>query len=42
MLPHLSSLRRVHVDLTGAYVWGSQRSMSENADGLKPVRTTPR
>jgi hypothetical protein len=38
---HPSPLRRVPVDLTGAYVWGSQQSMSENIDGPKPPRATP-
>jgi len=41
LLAHLSPLGWEHVNLTGDYVWGIQQSMSENTDGLRPLRATP-
>src|ERR1700674_3167488 len=40
LLAHLSPLGWEHVNLTGDYVWGGQQSMSENTDGLRPLRTS--
>ena len=40
-LAHLSPLGWEHVNLTGDYVWGASRSMSENHDGLRPLRAAP-
>ncbi len=39
MLAHLSPLGWEHVNLTGDYVWGVEQSLSENIDGLRPLRT---
>ena len=41
LLAHLSPLGWEHVNLTGDYVWDSARSMSENVDGLRPLRPVP-
>jgi TnpA family transposase len=41
LLAHLSPLGWEHVNLTGDYVWGSQDSVSENTDGLRPLRILP-
>lgn len=41
LLVHLSPLGWEHVNLTGDYVWGTPRSMSENIDGLRPLRPVP-
>jgi hypothetical protein len=30
-----------HVNLTGDYVWSVQQNMSENTDGLRPLRAAP-
>ena len=38
LLAHFSPLRWEHVNLTGDYVWGAERSVSENNDGLRPLR----
>ena len=38
LLAHLSPLGWEHVNLTGDYVWGVERSLSENIDGLRPLR----
>ncbi len=38
-LAHLSPLGWEHVNLTGDYVWGVEQSLSENIDGLRPLRT---
>jgi len=38
LLAHLSPLGWEHVNLTGDYVWGVERSLSENVDGLRPLR----
>ena len=29
------------MNLTGDYVWASNRTVSENHDGLKPLRAVP-
>ena len=39
MLAHLSPLGWEHVNLTGDCVWGVEQSLSENIDGLRPLRT---
>ena len=39
LLAHLSPLGWEHVNLTGDYVWGAERAMSENDAGLRPLRT---
>ena len=41
LLAHLSPLGWEHVNLTGDYVWGTQQSVSETTDGLRPLRATP-
>jgi TnpA family transposase len=41
LLAHLSPLGWEHVNLTGDYVWGAQSSVSENADGLRALRSPP-
>jgi TnpA family transposase len=41
LLAHLSPLGWEHVNLTGDYVWGAQSSVSENSDGLRPLRMLP-
>jgi TnpA family transposase len=41
LLAHLSPLGWEHVNLTGDYVWAGQQSMSENTDGLRPLRMAP-
>src|SRR5208283_5088938 len=41
LLAHLSPLGWEHVNLTGDYVWGPEQSVSENTDGLRPLRTRP-
>ena len=38
LLAHLSPLGWEHVNLTGDYVWGVEQSLSENNDGLRPLR----
>jgi len=37
----LSPLGWEHINLTGDYVWSGQPSVSENTDGLRPVRAAP-
>ena len=39
LLAHLSPLGWEHINLTGDYVWGIPQPMSENLDGLRPLRT---
>ena len=39
LLAHLSPLGWEHINLTGDYVWGVEHSVSENNDGLRPLRT---
>ena len=41
LLAHLSPLGWEHVNLTGDYVWGAPHGMSENTDGLGPLRILP-
>jgi hypothetical protein len=41
LLAHLSPLGWAHINLTGDYVWGVPQEMSENADGLRPLRAAP-
>ena len=41
LLAHLSPLGWEHVNLTGDYVWRARQSMSENTDGLRPLRPAP-
>ena len=41
LLAHLSPLGWEHVNLTGDYVWGAAHGISENTDGLRPLRATP-
>ena len=40
LLAHLSPLGWEHVNLTGDYIWSTER-VSENADGMRPLRTAP-
>jgi TnpA family transposase len=40
LLGHLSPLGWEHVNLTGDYIWAAQQ-MSENVDGLRPLRSAP-
>jgi len=41
LLAHLSPLGWEHINLTGDYVWGAEQTMSENHDGLRPLRLEP-
>lgn len=41
LLAHLSPLGWEHVNLTGDYVWVARSSMSQNPDGLRPLRAMP-
>jgi TnpA family transposase len=41
LLLHLSPLGWEHVNLTGDYVWAAQEQLTENHDGLLPLRITP-
>ena len=41
LLAHLSPLGWEHVNLTGDYVWAVQQRMTENSDGLRPLRAAP-
>ena len=41
LLAHLSPLGWEHINLTGDYIWGALREVSENNDGLRPLRTPP-
>jgi len=41
LLVHLSPLGWEHVNLTGDYIWGPAREVSENISGLRPLRTVP-
>lgn len=42
LLAHLSPLGWEHVNLTGDYVWGARAKMSENLNGLRPLRDAPK
>jgi Tn3 transposase DDE domain len=41
LLAHLSPLGWEHVNLTGDYVWAAAQKVSENTDGLRPLRPPP-
>jgi hypothetical protein len=41
LLTHLSPLGWEHINLTGDYVWSAQQKMSENHDGMRPLRAAP-
>ncbi len=41
LLAHLSPLGWEHVNLTGDYIWDAETSITENTDGLRPLRATP-
>ena len=41
LLIHLSPLGWEHVNLTGDYVWAAPEQITENHDGLLPLRITP-
>ena len=41
LLAHLSPLGWEHVNLTGDYIWGAAQRMTENNDGLMPLRPAP-
>ena len=41
LLAHLSPLGWEHVNLTGDYIWGAAQLMTENNDGLMPLRPAP-
>jgi hypothetical protein len=41
LLAHLSPLGWEHVNLTGDYIWGAEISITENTNGLRPLRAAP-
>ena len=41
LLAHLSPLEWEHVNLTGDYIWAAHHNMSENIEGMKPLRLSP-
>jgi TnpA family transposase len=41
LLAHLSPLGWEHINLTGDYIWIALQDVSENNDGLSPLRTAP-
>lgn len=41
LLAHLSPLGWEHVNLTGDYIWGAAQPMTQNNDGLIPLRPAP-
>jgi TnpA family transposase len=41
LLAHLSPLGWEHINLTGDYIWIVVEGMSENSDGLRPLRNPP-
>jgi len=41
LLAYLSPLGWEHVNLTGDYIWAAHHSMSENIDGMRPLRLPP-
>ena len=41
LLAHLSPLGWEHVNITGDYVWAAPSQITENYDGLRPLRTPP-
>jgi hypothetical protein len=38
LLSHLSPLGWEHVNLTGDYIWAVEQEVSENIDGMRPLR----
>ncbi len=41
LLAHLSPLGWEHINLTGDYIWGGRQSVSENHNGMRPLRAAP-
>lgn len=41
LIAHLSPLGWEHINLTGDYIWRAAQQMTENADGLMPLRPAP-
>ena len=41
LLAHLSPLGWEHVNLTGDYIWGADSGVTENIDGMRPLRAAP-
>jgi Tn3 transposase DDE domain-containing protein len=41
LLAHLSPLGWEQINLTGDYIWVALQEVSENNDGLRPLRTPP-
>jgi TnpA family transposase len=41
LLAHLSPLGWEHVNLTGDYVWATEAQVTENNDGMRPLRIAP-
>ena len=41
LLAFLSPLGWEHVNLTGDYIWGPDHDVTENTDGMKPLRAPP-
>jgi hypothetical protein len=41
LLTHLSPLGWEHVNLTGDYIWGADTIVTENTDGMRPLRPAP-
>jgi len=38
LLAHFSPLGWEHMNLTGDYIWAAHHNMSENIDGMRPLR----
>jgi hypothetical protein len=41
LLAHLSPLGWEHVNLTGDYIWSTERPVTESRDGFRPLRAAP-
>jgi hypothetical protein len=41
LIAHLSPLGWEHINLTGDYIWGAAQPVTENTDGLMPLRPVP-
>ena len=41
LLTHLSPLGWEHVNLTGDYIWSTERPVTERRDGFRPLRAAP-
>ena len=41
LIAHLSPLGWEHINLTGDYIWRAAQQMTENTDGLMPLRPAP-